>query len=105
MNCYYIDKVLENMEKQKTWAATKSEPEFIFSKYYYRLFVNCSTDTVSKLVHSFTTNKPLNVHVGEYLSVDPEECCEWRILGIHKYVYDKDLVIELDVERIDYLKE
>ena len=106
MNCYYIDKVLENMEKQKTWAlAKKQEPEFIYSNYHYRLFVNWSTTEEAKLVHSFTTNKPVNVHVGEYLSVDPEERCEWHILGIHKYIYEKELTIELDVEKIDYAKE
>lgn len=103
MNFYYIDKVLDNTASQKPLA--KPDPEFIYSNYYYRLYVNWSVDAAAKLVHSFTTNKPLNVHVGEYLCVDPEECCEWRILGIHKYVYDKCLTIELDVEKFDYLKE
>lgn len=106
MSKYFVDEVLERMDKQKTWAwAKKREPEFTYSHYYYRLFVNWSTTEKAELVHSFTTNKPINVHIGEYLSVDPKEYCEWRILGIHKYVYEKELTIELDVEKIDYAKE
>lgn len=106
MNRYYVDEVLENMDKQKTCAWTKrQEPEFIYSHYYYRLFVNWSTTDTAQLVHDFKTNKPLNIHVGEYLSVDPEEHCEWHVLGIHKYVDGKELTIELDVEKIDYSKE